>query len=84
MPNIKSAIKHTRSDKRKAAYNSKAKEKVKSARKEFIKLVEAGNKDEAAKAISKVASALDKAAKRGTIHKNKASRIKSRLAKRLK
>ncbi|MDZ4743562.1 MAG: 30S ribosomal protein S20 [Verrucomicrobiota bacterium] len=84
MPNIKSAIKHTRSDKRKTAYNSKSKETIKSAKKDFLKLVQAGKKDEASTALSRVASALDKAAKRKTIHKNKADRMKSRLAKRLK
>ncbi len=84
MPNIKSAIKHTRSDKRKTDYNSKNKEKIKSAKKEFLKLAAAGQKDEAIKALAKVSSALDKAAKRNTIHKNKASRLKSRLSKRIK
>lgn len=84
MPNIKSAIKHTRSDKRKTAYNRVAKEKIKSAKKEYLKLAAAGNKDEAVKALSKISSVLDKAAKRGTIHKNRASRQKSRLSAKLK
>lgn len=34
--------------------------------------------------LAKASSALDKAAKKNTIHKNKASRIKGRLAKLLK
>lgn len=42
-----------------------------------------GKKEEAAKALHKAASALDKAAKRGTIHKGTANRRKSTLAKAL-
>lgn len=33
--------------------------------------------------MPKVASMIDKLAKRGTIHKNKAANLKSKLAKRL-
>lgn len=34
--------------------------------------------------MSKAFKAVDKAAKRGTIHRNKAARLKSRLARRVK
>jgi len=39
--------------------------------------------DEAAKQLPGVASMIDKLAKRGVIHKNKASNLKSKLARRL-
>lgn len=45
-------------------------------------ITEAQKKNEARKnTLSKAYSELDKAAKKGIIHKNKASRLKSRLAK---
>jgi small subunit ribosomal protein S20 len=40
-------------------------------------------KDEATGALPKVESMIDKLAKRGTIHKNKASNLKSKLAKKI-
>jgi small subunit ribosomal protein S20 len=46
------------------------------------KAVEAGSK-EVTELFSKAQSALDKAAKKNTIHPNKAARLKSRLAKKL-
>lgn len=41
------------------------------------------NKGGVAEAMPKVASLIDKLAKRGTIHKNKAANLKRKLAKRL-
>ncbi|HWB62862.1 MAG TPA: 30S ribosomal protein S20 [Chitinophagales bacterium] len=41
-----------------------------------------GNNEEAKKDLPKVVSVIDKLAKRGYIHKNKASNLKSGLAKR--
>ena len=46
-------------------------------------LIEAGNLDEAREAVLVATSALDKAAKKGIIHKNNAARRKSRLAQAL-
>ena len=40
-------------------------------------------KDEAAAQLPTVASMIDKLAKRGVIHKNKAANLKSKLAKRV-
>ncbi len=40
-----------------------------------------GDKTEAGKAMPDVASMIDKLAKRGVIHKNKAANLKSKLAK---
>lgn len=47
-------------------------------------LVDAFRKAPSETLLAKVSSALDKAAKKNTIHKNKAARIKSRFAKLLK
>ena len=42
------------------------------------------DKDTAGKELPEVISMIDKLAKRGVIHKNKASNLKSKLTKRLK
>jgi len=81
MPNLKSSIKAMRVSRRRNVINTRVKDKYKDELKTFRKLVAEGKKDEAQKAISKVASALDKAVKKNVIHKNKASRLKSRMAK---
>lgn len=52
--------------------------------KEFLDKVAHGSKEEAAAAFSKCVSVIDKTAQRGVIHKNQASRRKSRLSARLK
>ncbi|HNA02015.1 MAG TPA: 30S ribosomal protein S20 [Ferruginibacter sp.] len=48
-----------------------------------IRDLKAADKTTAAADMPKVASMIDKLAKRGTIHKNKAANLKSKLAKRL-
>ena len=61
--------------------NVHAKDRFKSAVKDVKKFIAAGKKREAMEAMKKAMSALDKAAKTRVIHKNTASRKKSRLAK---
>ncbi|HNP00632.1 MAG TPA: 30S ribosomal protein S20 [Ferruginibacter sp.] len=48
-----------------------------------IRDLKAADKTTAVADMPKVASMIDKLAKRGTIHKNKAANLKSKLAKRL-
>jgi len=48
-----------------------------------IRDLKAADKKTAATDLPKVASMIDKLAKRGTIHKNKAANLKSKLAKRV-
>lgn len=81
MPNTKSAMKAARQNLRRRVTNLKALDAIHNTAKNFKKLVAAGNKSEAAKALSAAFAALDKAAKKNIIHKNNASRHKSRLAK---
>ncbi len=81
MPNTKSAAKAMRQSIRRRKRNITTKDKFKSAVKEVKKLITAGKKAEAAEAMKKAMSTLDKAAKNGVIHKNTASRRKSRMAK---
>lgn len=81
MPNTKSAIKAARQNIKRRTHNLIKKDAFKSAVKEVKKLVTAGKQTEAAEAMKKAMKALDKAAKGRVIHKNKSSRLKSRLAK---
>jgi small subunit ribosomal protein S20 len=84
MANTKSAAKRARSSQRRRTVNKTRSASHKQAEKQFKALVASGKKDEAAKLLPKVHASLDKAAKTRTIHKNKADRSKSRLAKLLK
>lgn len=77
MPILKSAIKKVRVDKRRAAVNARTKFAVKAA-------VEKARKNATAKNVAEAARALAMAAKKKVIHKNKASRLLSRIAKKMK
>lgn len=79
MPIIKSAQKRVRKAKKAAIRNSKTKRTLKSAIKAFQTSLSSGKKAE--KEIKNAQSAIDTAVKKGVIHKNKAARQKSRLAK---
>ncbi len=81
MPNTKSAAKAMRQSIRRRKRNITTKDKFKEAVKEVKKLITAGKKTEASDAMKKAMSTLDKATKTGVIHKNTASRRKSRMAK---
>ncbi|WP_207368152.1 30S ribosomal protein S20 [Heyndrickxia coagulans] len=82
MPNIKSAIKRVKVNEKNYAQNRAAKSAMRTAVKKFEAAVE--NNDENAKALLVDAvKRLDKAASKGLIHKNAASRQKSRLMKKL-
>ncbi len=74
MPNIKAAEKWMRQTEKRTVRNKDVKTRLKTI---FKKVV--GAQD--AEGVKSVESAFDKAAKSGIIHKNKAARKKSRLAK---
>ena len=81
MPNTKSAIKAMRQSIKRHARNLKVKEAYKTAVKDVRKLITVAKKSESLEAMKKTMSTLDKAVKKNIIHKNKASRLKSRIAK---
>jgi len=81
---IKSAQKAIRVAARRKVHNVRREKTMKDTVKEVRKLIASGKKAEAEKLLSTAYKALDKAAKRGVIKKNTASRKKSRLAKALK
>lgn len=81
MPNTKSANKAMRQSRRRNAINTRTKFKVKNAVKNTRTLITEGNAKDAADSLKKAMSALDKAVKKDVMHKNTASRRKSRLQK---
>ena len=83
MPNTKSAERRMRSSARKQLKNRSTKSRLGTLQKKYADLVTAGKKTEAAAAYGDYSSALDKAAKSGTIHRATANRKKSRLALQL-
>jgi ribosomal protein S20 len=83
MPIIKSAKKRVKVANKAAVRNSKTKRTLKGALKAFHRAVTGGSKD-VKETHSKAQSALDTAAKKGVIHKNKAARKKSQAAKAAK
>ena len=80
MPNTKSAERRMRNSQRKQLHNRSVKSKLRRVEKDYRALLAAGKKDEAAKALSGVHSAFDKAVKSGAIPRPTANRKKSRLA----
>ena len=82
MANIKSQIKRNRQNEknrvRNRTYRGAARTAVTAARDAFSE-----NDPETKEAVLKAISTLDKAAEKGVIHKNNASRRKGRLMKRL-
>ncbi len=84
MANIKSAAKSARQDVVRAARNSSILTGVKSVQKKFRKAVASGDLDQAKKLFVTASSELDRAAKRGVIHKNVANRRKSQFGRALK
>ncbi len=83
MPITRSAKKALRQSAGRREQNVRRKDAFKDAVKSFRKAVAAKKYDEAEKLLVAAYKALDKAAKSNTIKKNKASRLKSRLAKKL-
>jgi small subunit ribosomal protein S20 len=81
MPITSSAKKALRQNKTRQVRNNVQKQAYKKAVVSYRKLIAAKKMDEAAKMLSSVFKTLDKAAKTNVITKNKASRLKSRLAK---
>jgi len=84
MPNTKSAERRMRNSARKSLKNQATKSRLKTAEKRYQAALAGGNAEAAQTALNGVASAYDKAAKSGVIHKGRADRKKSRLAHGLK
>ncbi len=81
MPIIKSAKKRLRQNEKRKTLNLRYKRQMKAITKKIRDLLKDGKKAEAKKLLPEAYKKIDKAAKRGVIKKNTASRTKSRLTK---
>lgn len=84
MPNLQSAKKRMRQDAKRHSRNLWRKRRIKDQMKALDKAFHGSDVKAAQAEFNKTCSVLDKIAATGTIHKNTASRRKSRLNKRLK
>ncbi len=84
MPILHAAYKSIKVIKRRTLRNQSIKSSLKTETKKLIDLLSSKKLDEAKKQLNIVISDLDKAASKGVIPKNTASRKKSRLTKKLK
>ncbi len=81
MPNIKQQEKRVRIAARQRAENLRYRSTVKTLTKRLQAAVEAGDADTAATEHRHLVSTIDKAVKRGALHKNTGARKKSRAAR---
>ncbi len=84
MPQTKTALKALRKSRKKRIRNSKVKSELKKIIKKFKKLLEKKEVEEAKGLLPFIYKKLDMASSKGIIHKNTASRKKSRLSNLLK
>lgn len=83
MANTKSAAKRARQTERRTLANRRVLTAVKTQTKRVREAIKAGSKETALTASKGFTSTIDKAAKGGRIHRNKANRLKSRTDKAL-
>jgi small subunit ribosomal protein S20 len=79
MPNTKSAERRMRNSARKHLHNRSIESHLRKLEKGYRPAVAGGKKGDAAKALTDVLSAVDKAVKSGVVHRATANRKKSRL-----
>ena len=84
MANHVSAAKRARQSEKRRLNNRNRKGEMRTAVKGLLAAVDAGDKEAAAAALIKASSLIDSAGRRGTIHKNQASRRVSRLSAKVK
>jgi small subunit ribosomal protein S20 len=82
MANIKSQIKRNRQNEERHERNKAARSELKTRIKNAVRAAEEGAEDSVA-ALRLAVKRLDKAAAKGTIHKNQAANRKSRLVRRI-
>jgi len=83
LPNIKSSVRSVKTDAERRAKNFAVRSTVKTATRKTLEAINGKQADEAKTLLTTAVSTIDKAAKKGVIHKNAAARKKSRLMKKL-
>jgi small subunit ribosomal protein S20 len=81
LANIKSQIKRNKQNEKRRIKNRVRRGSARTAVKKAQVQLAAGNAEESKKSVHEAISQLDRAAQKGTIHKNNAARRKSRLMK---
>ena len=84
MANRRSSIKKIRVDKRRFAQNLSVRSELKTAARKVRELLSAKKKSDAEQAVRTFFSKLDKAVKKNIIHRNRASRLKSRIHSKIR
>ena len=83
MANSPQAIKRARQAKVRRSRNMSQRSMVRTYIKRVVSAIEAGDKEAATAAYTAAVPVIDKGARKGLIHANKAARHKSRLSKRI-
>lgn len=83
MPNIVSAIKRLRQNKKRNLHNRTIKSALNTIRKKVLKFVETNDKESALNMYKEYASAIDKAARKSIVHANRAAAKKSSLVEKI-
>lgn len=83
MPILHASYKDIKKARKKASRNLSAKSNLKTETKKFLSLISSKKIPEAKAMLNQLISRIDKAKSKGLIHKNTASRKKSRLMKKL-
>jgi len=84
MANHFSALKRARQTEQKTTQNRANKSRLRTALRSLREAIAKGDKEAAQKAYNSTASIVDKGVQKGVLHKNTASRYKSRLSARMK
>ena len=84
MANHVSALKRVRQTKRKTAVNRANRSRIRGSLRLLREAIQKGDASAAAEQFRATVSALDKSVQKGILHKNTASRYKSRLNARVK
>lgn len=84
MANTKQAKKRARQGESRRVRNAGQRSAMRTQVKTLLEVIKKGDLAEANVVLRKTSSVLDKSAKKGLIHKNKAARTKSRLNARVK
>ena len=84
MPHSASAKKRNRQNLRDRERNRSIKSTLKTSIRKLLAAVTSGNADQANQQFRATVKTADQAAAKGTIHRNRAARIKSRLSARVK
>jgi len=83
MANTKSAIKRIRQNKRQSDVNRHNRARLRTQVKKLQGTIESAGADDAKKELPTTVSSIDRAVQKGIIKKNKGSRMKSRLTRKV-